>query len=611
MPRKHPKKGSGQLDPAEESFWRGYWMVHDHAMFAPLLLHTGIYRHEGNRCPENGWAVVTNNGAIHVHPRRRGDAREWAYILAHCLLHLGFGHFQQQLRMKEWNAACDCFVARFLKDLKLGTAPVEMQLPVVISAGTEERLYEDFCEHGIPEILSAFGTAGSQNPDMLYEAAQERSWHYRFGSWNQKFEWQTCFGKGLAMAVTSAVNVAGGLTASPGAMTENLTSAQKARAWFISSYPLLGSLAVAFDIVEDPMVCSRLNIAIAAVDAESKEIFVNPAAGLDELECRFVMAHELLHVGLRHQARCMGRDPYLWNVACDYVINGWLVEMGLGELPSVGALYDPRLKGESAERVYDRIVTDMRRCRKLATLRGIGLGDMLNRGEQDWWNLGNGIELDEFYRRCLAQGLSYHEEQGRGFLPAGLVEEIRALAQPPITWDVELARWFDHHFSPQEKRRSFARLSRRQSATPDIPRPRWVPALGSEDGRTFGVVLDTSGSMNRDLLAKALGTIASYSISRDVPAVRVVFCDAATYDQGYLPPEAIADRVKVKGRGGTILQPAIDLLEKAEDFPVNGPLLIITDGFCDRLHIRREHAFLMPEGRHLPFVAKGKVFRMK
>jgi predicted metal-dependent peptidase len=130
------------------------------------------------------------------------------------------------------------------------------------------------------------------------------------------------------------------------------------------------------------------------------------------------------------------------------------------------------------------------------------------------------------------------------------------------------------------------------------------------DGRTYGVVLDTSGSMDRALLAKALGAIASYSLARDVPAARVVFCDAAPYDAGYLPPDAIADRVQVKGRGGTILQPGIDLLEQAQDFPKDGPILVITDGYCDILRIRREHAFLLPEGRRLPFVARGKVFRI-
>jgi hypothetical protein len=52
--------------------------------------------------------------------------------------------------------------------------------------------------------------------------------------------------------------------------------------------------------------------------------------------------------------RCQGRDQYLWNVACDYVINGWLMEMGVGEFPASGALFDPALKGLSVEAVYDR-----------------------------------------------------------------------------------------------------------------------------------------------------------------------------------------------------------------------------------------------------------------
>ena len=144
-------------------------------------------------------------------------------------------------------------------------------------------------------------------------------------------------------------------------------------------------------------------------------------------------------------------------------------------------------------------------------------------------------------------------------------------------------------------------------ATPDIPRPRYVPV---DDGsiRTFAVLLDTSGSMDRKLLAKALGTIASYSAAREVDLVRLVFCDAVVYDQGYVPPEDIAGRVRVKGRGGTVLQPGLDLLDTSRDFPPAGPVLIITDGWCDVLRVRRDHAFLVPAGNRLPFVPKGPVF---
>lgn len=597
------KNAKSQVDVATKNYSRGLDTLGRHPMFAPLLAHARVARHEGNLCPSDGWAVVTSNGVIHAHPTRRGEPEEWIYVLAHCLLHLGFGHFVAHARAREWNAACDCFIAKFQSDLKLGRPPEELRYEVEFSSASEERLYQEFSGRGIPERLSGFGMAGPHHSDMILEPLRE-------SLWGQKVDWQACFGKGLSLAVTSAVNVAAGREPYLGAGKSFSTPAQSARTWFINSYPLLGALTAAFEIIEDPLLCTRMGVSVAAVDAFSREIYVNPAAGLDEGECRFVMAHEILHVGLRHQMRCQGRDPYLWNVACDYVINGWLVEMRLGRLPTVGALYDPELKGLSAEAIYDRIVTDMRRFRKLATLRGTGVGDMLEKGRPEWWSSAGGIELDEFYRRALSQGLVYHEEQGRGFLPAGLVEEIRALDQPPIPWDVELAQWFDNYFAPLEKVRSYARPSRRQSASPDIPRPRPIPAAGAEDGRTFGVVLDTSGSMDRQLLAKALGAIASYSISRDVPAVRVVFCDAVTYDQGYMSPEAIGDRVKVRGRGGTILQPGIDLLEQAEDFPERGPILIITDGFCDRLQIRRPHGFLLPRGSHLPFVPKGQVFRI-
>src|SRR6185436_14306178 len=122
---------------------------------------------------------------------------------------------------------------------------------------------------------------------------------------------------------------------------------------------------------------------------------------------------------------------------------------------------------------------------------------------------------------------------------------------------------------------------------------------------TFGVVLDTSGSMDRVLLGKALGAIASYATARDVPRARVVFCDAAAYDAGYLPVEEIAGRVRVRGRGGTELQPGLNLLDRVEDFPTGAPVLIITDGYCDVLRVRREHAFLVPEGARLPFTPRG------
>lgn len=213
-------------------------------------------------------------------------------------------------------------------------------------------------------------------------------------------------------------------------------------------------------------------------------------------------------------------------------------------------------------------------------------------------------------RRGLLQGFDLHRRE-RGLLPAGLVEEIRALSHPPLPWDARLARWFDEYVPRPEAVRSFARPYRRQASTPDIPRAGRSHPPQEVARCTFGVVLDTSGSMSRTLLGKALGAIASYATARDVTAARVVFCDAAPFDAGYLPVTEIAHKVRVRGRGGTVLQPGVDLLQRAADFSSTAPILLITDGDCDVLRVRREHAFLIPHDARLPSTPRGPVFRMR
>ena len=547
-----------------------------------------------NTYPAKGLASITQTGTLTFNPKRTALPEEWNYVFAHCLLHLAFNHFQPKQSPSKWAAACDVFVARFLAELKLGRAPEGYPRLPPLAVSSEELLYEQFVREGIGPQFFDFGMAGNE-PDFVYETPS---------SWRKPLDWPKLFALGLSHALEDVVRKVGSGEHGD-ASTVPLTEARRAKQWFIANYPLLGALASSFSVIEDPAICTALSISVAAISEDLREIYFNPARKHTEGEYRFIMAHELLHAGLRHQDRCRGRDAYLWNIACDFVINGWLVEMEVGHMPSVGLLYDEELKGLSVEEVYSRVTTDIRRYRKLATLRGPSLGDMLEKRPAS----GPATDLDTFCREAMMQGLLQHQDSQRGTLPAGLIEEIHALAQPPIPWDVELARWFDGYFAPLEKKRSYARPSRRQSSTPDIARPSYTTQPDQEDARTFGVVLDTSGSMDRALLAKALGAIASYAMSRDVPLVRVVFCDAAAYDEGYMPPEDIAWRVRIKGRGGTVLQPGVTLLEQAKNFPPKGPILIITDGECDRLAIRRDHAFLIPRGKHLPFSPWGKVFR--
>ncbi len=539
---------------------------------------------------KDDWAYITSEGGIFLNPRKTASPREWEYIIAHCLLHLGFGHFREHADQL-WNTACDWVVAKFLRDSHIGLPPKEFCQEFPITVKSEEQVYRQLVAH--PELAAKvnFGlTAGKA--DMLWNG-------------ESRIDYTKVLAHSLQEAIQEAI--AGAEYGNDGSSPKKPTTTYRvAKEWFVSSYPLLGAVASSFRIVDDENVTMRANIPVAAVNPVLKEIYVDPRSYLSLNEWKFVLAHEFLHAALRHDERCEDRNPVLWNIACDYVINGWLVEMQVGEMPDF-ALYDPAFKGISAESLYDLLYADIRR--RIRDCEDKSRDIVFGSGDGERWSAE---ELDSFYHRAMQQGLEYHQRKNHGYLPAALIEEIHAMSRPPIRWDVELAKWFDENFSSVEKHRSYSRMSRRQSSTPDIPRPAWRAVDEPIGQHMFGVLLDTSGSMDRYLLAAALGTVSSYSEARDVHHIRLVFCDAAAYDQGIIHPDDLAEAVHVKGRGGTVLQPGIDLLERDPEFPKEAPILIITDGECDRLNLRgRNHAFLIPYGNRLPFPPKGPVFRLR
>ncbi len=539
--------------------------------------------------------------------RRSASVEEWAYVFARLRLHMVLNHFDPQRPDIAWHVACWYRADELMSFAGVGRRPAEW-LPS-----------PDGLPRGDETTLAAFLSETTPSPALESISLGEsgRTFWSTSGDWRITEELRkdlaAQLASGIRASASRAVEVAGGARRALGEGKDSETVVRRALRWVISEFPLLAALASSFKLIEDAELCRSMDVGIAAIWDETQEIYVNPDIKFTEDEARFVMAHELLHAGLRHTARRQGRDHWFWNVACDFVINDWLLEMKVGVFPDrLGLLHDPSLRGQSAEEVYDRIVTDLRWMRKLKkahTLNGRN-SDMLE-GDRPpgWWN-GGGVDLDAFYRRALAGGLELHLGSGRGFLPAGLVEEIRSLSQPPIPWDVELAHWLDQFFPPLERRRSFARAHRRQSATLDIARPGWICPDEERASRVFGAVIDTSGSMTRADLGKAVGAIASYAMSRDVGYVRLVQCDAAAHDAGFVEPTALLERIQVRGRGGTVLMPGIRMLEQAEDFPPDGPILVITDGYCDHLRINRQHAYVLAPGGRLSFPAKGPVFRL-
>jgi predicted metal-dependent peptidase len=555
----------------------------------------------------HGWIAISPLGRIYVHPNRQANPEHWARLFAIGLLCLGFGlvRLREPREIAELTALL--LAERFCESLKIGRLPLEFLVDMPsLPFGGADALFQELCI-ATPGTLLAWGESFAGGP--FFAELELESPKHRYG---QSTDWKGLLARGIAQGVGTALRIAGGEVLPEGKVIAFGTPAQRAKRRLMDNHPLLGALAASFSIEEDVRLCLHYGVQVAAIDVSTRIIWMNPTAHLKEDEALFVFAHELLHAGLNHASRRRGRDPFLWNAACDFVINGWLQEMTIGSPPMIGVLLDSEFRGLSAEEIYDRLAQDIRRARKLATLRGTGQPDLIGADSGTPF-----VDAESYCRRALAQGLERWDLSGqRGTLPAGLVEEIRSLSQPPIPWDVKLAEWFDRHFPPPEHRRSYARPSRRQASTPDIPRPSLCPLTEEErSSRVFAVLLDTSGSMDPRLLGKALGAIASYSLSREVYAVRLICCDAQAHDSGWVEPENLIDRFTIRGRGGTVLQPGVMLLRnlmQRGDFPQSGPLLVITDGDSEnRLEIPFEHAFLLPEGKRLPFMTGSEIFEIE
>lgn len=123
----------------------------------------------------------------------------------------------------------------------------------------------------------------------------------------------------------------------------------RARAALITREPFFGSLVLGLRLEADE-TCRQL-----WTDGTTLGYHPAFAAALSHEKLVGALAHEALHLACGHHARRQGRDPRLWNEACDAVINDILLEAGF-RLPE-GALHRPEYAGLSVERVYREMLS--------------------------------------------------------------------------------------------------------------------------------------------------------------------------------------------------------------------------------------------------------------
>ena len=86
-------------------------------------------------------------------------------------------------------------------------------------------------------------------------------------------------------------------------------------------YPFFGSIVASVEYKEN------MNIDTASTDGET--VYYNPEyiEKLSVDEQIFIFAHEICHIAFNHVLRSKDKNPRLWNIATDGVINQFLKKM--------------------------------------------------------------------------------------------------------------------------------------------------------------------------------------------------------------------------------------------------------------------------------------------
>jgi predicted metal-dependent peptidase len=122
-----------------------------------------------------------------------------------------------------------------------------------------------------------------------------------------------------------------------------------ARVGLLLRHPFFGNMATRLRVV-----AADDWLPTAAVDGRNLYYNTQFFNAMNNKEIEFVIAHEILHCVFDHLGRRDDRDPMLYNIAADYIVNNLLVRDRIGVMPSiVGCYQDFKYDNWSSEDVYN------------------------------------------------------------------------------------------------------------------------------------------------------------------------------------------------------------------------------------------------------------------
>lgn len=368
----------------------------------------------------------------------------------------------------------------------------------------------------------------------------------------------------------------------------------------VRGYPLLGYLVMTTEYrFSDDLET------MGATHIPQNTIYINPDFMMNVLkshkEISFVLAHEVMHIHLIHadMARKGTYHPGLWNVATDYMVNGFLCSMGTRfmEMPEMG-LYREDLLNKSADEIYHILLEEHDGDANAASNANGGYMVMDDPNNSDNTGEGTGKRpfdhiipeslpehvINENKQRLSAavdiQNRSNDPQQGTGM--ADLIKHIGHLIAPVIPWPQLLAEFVDN---TAKQYYTYNKASRRSGGSIIFP-----TMTGNHLNLVFGA--DTSGSMGQEDLESAISELKSIVDNFDGFDLTFLTCDTAAHVIGEYSSEDGDDWYSISknmvGGGGTSLEPMVEYANNMEDQPA--VIVIITDGYFDPTSLDNEIA---------------------
>ena len=325
-----------------------------------------------------------------------------------------------------------------------------------------------------------------------------------------------------------------------------------ARVGLLLRHPFFGNMATRLRIEAADDWCMT-----AATDGRHLYFNTQFFNAMSNKEIEFVIAHEILHCVFDHLGRREFRNPKLYNIAADYIVNNLLVDDKIGKTPKIIDCYqDFKYRGWTSEDVYDDLFKE---AEKNGQDYLDQLGEMLDEhldmnGDDDDGDNKDGkkgrpryskAELDQIKDEIKEAMIQAAQSAGAGNVPGEIARMIKELTEPKMNWRDLLRQQIQ---STIKSDFSFQRPNRKSQMSGAI-----LPGMMFQDTIDICVGLDMSGSIGDDQAGDFVSEIKGIMDEYKDYRIKIWCFDTKVYNEQDFSADSGEDltEYKITGGGGT------------------------------------------------------------